>query len=102
MGRLRIDMTPERWQKISHLYNAALARDAKERAALLDRACGGDSTLRSEVESLLAQGSATEAFMAEPALEVAAAGEVSRASIACRRDTHKPAGADRRGEAWRS
>jgi hypothetical protein len=64
-------MTPDRWQKISHLYDFALACDAKEGAALLDRACGSDSTLRGDVESLLAQGNATEAVMAEPALEVA-------------------------------
>ena len=65
-----IEMTPERWHKVSHLYNAALACDAKERTALLNSACAGDPALRREVESLLAQGAPPTAFMDEPALEV--------------------------------
>src|SRR5262245_57119469 len=48
-------MTPERWQQIEGLYHEALARDASERGPFLASACGGDETLRREVESLLAQ-----------------------------------------------
>jgi hypothetical protein len=55
-------MTPERWQQISQLWNAALACDAAERTAFLRDACGDDAELRSEVESLLAQESRVESF----------------------------------------
>jgi serine/threonine protein kinase/tetratricopeptide (TPR) repeat protein len=43
----------ERWEHISRLYHAALARPASERAAFLQEACSGDETLRSEVASML-------------------------------------------------
>jgi eukaryotic-like serine/threonine-protein kinase len=46
-------MSPARWGKIEEIYHAALARDAAARAAYLDSACGSDSELRAEVESLL-------------------------------------------------
>jgi eukaryotic-like serine/threonine-protein kinase len=47
-------MTPERWQQIKALLAAALERAAAERALFLEQACGGDSSLRAEVESLIA------------------------------------------------
>jgi len=47
-------MTSEHWQHIEQLYYAALERDASQRPAYLDQACGGDEALRREVESLLA------------------------------------------------
>jgi hypothetical protein len=37
------------------LYYAALEKEPAQRNVFLDRACGGDEGLRSEVESLLAQ-----------------------------------------------
>src|SRR5262245_9153717 len=46
-------MTPERWQRIDRLYHQALKHETGERLAFLDQACGSDSALRSEVESLL-------------------------------------------------
>ena len=48
-------MTPERWQQVARLYEAALARPAHERAAFLAEACGGDAALCREVQSLLDQ-----------------------------------------------
>src|SRR6202049_720846 len=65
-------MTPERWRRVEQLYHAALACDADDRAAFLAEACAGDETLRLEVESLLAQPASTEAFLAEPAVALAA------------------------------
>ena len=56
-------MTNERWQQISHLYNAALGRDIAERSAFLRDACAGDAELQREVESLLAQESSSEGFL---------------------------------------
>src|SRR5262249_36627880 len=42
------------------------------RAAFLDEACGGDSDLRRDVESLLAQEQSAQSFMEEPAVKAAA------------------------------
>jgi hypothetical protein len=47
-------MTPERWQQIKGVLDQALDLAPSERAALLDRACSTDSSLRKEVEVLLA------------------------------------------------
>src|SRR5262245_33933360 len=47
--------TSDRWQQISQLYHAALARPREDRAPFLSDACAGDEPLRREVESLLAQ-----------------------------------------------
>jgi predicted RNA-binding Zn-ribbon protein involved in translation (DUF1610 family) len=46
-------MTPERWKQIEEVFQAALEREADQRAAFLDKACAGDAELREEVESLL-------------------------------------------------
>ena len=44
----------ERWQQIESLFQEALERDPAERNAWLREACQGDSDLRREVLSLLA------------------------------------------------
>ncbi len=46
-------MTPERWERIKELFEAALERPAAERTEFLARACEGDAPLRAEVERLL-------------------------------------------------
>ncbi len=56
-------MTPERWQQIEHLLQAALERAPAERAALLERECAGDTDLREEVESLLASAQPAQDFL---------------------------------------
>jgi|KBSMisStandDraft_5_1062788.scaffolds.fasta_scaffold2545868_2 serine/threonine-protein kinase len=48
-------MTPERWEQIAHLYQAALEQPSDARAAWLAEACGDDSALRQELESLIAR-----------------------------------------------
>jgi len=48
-------MTPERWARIKTIFGAALEKPEDERATWLESACGGDGTLRAEVERLLAQ-----------------------------------------------
>jgi Tol biopolymer transport system component len=48
-------VTPERLHEIERLFHEARERTPAERDALLARACAHDSTLRREVESLLAQ-----------------------------------------------
>jgi hypothetical protein len=62
-------MTPERWQKIKQLYNAALECEVSHRAAYLKEACAGDDELYREVESLLAQDSRAGEFLEKPAIE---------------------------------
>jgi serine/threonine protein kinase/Tfp pilus assembly protein PilF len=47
-------MEADRWAAIESLYHAALERDPAERSRWLQQACGDDTGLRAEVESLLA------------------------------------------------
>jgi serine/threonine protein kinase/Tol biopolymer transport system component len=48
-------MTPDRWQQVATLYEAAVEQPPANRAAFLTTACRDDAALRSEVESLLQQ-----------------------------------------------
>ncbi|MGZ5481981.1 MAG: protein kinase domain-containing protein [Pyrinomonadaceae bacterium] len=65
-------MTPDRWQQVKEVFNAALQREAPARPQFLDSACGEDRALRAEVESLLASHEETSAFLDAPAYAVAA------------------------------
>jgi serine/threonine protein kinase len=65
-------MTPERWEQIGQLYDAAKELDPAERGAYLDRNCAGDQDLRREVESLFAAEKSVGDFIASPALKDAA------------------------------
>ena len=47
-------MSPERWRQIDDIFKSALEVPAGERAAFIERACGGDEALRAEVMSLVA------------------------------------------------
>ena len=68
-------MTPERWEQIAHLYQAALEQPSDARAAWLAEACGDDSALRHELESLIAREDAAVLF--DQPLDVAAAAVLS-------------------------
>ena len=46
-------MTPERWERIKELFEAALERPPAERAEFLARACEGEAALHAEVKRLL-------------------------------------------------
>src|SRR4051812_1175355 len=46
-------MSPERWQRLQELFNAAMELSPDSRAAFLDHACDGDASLRGEAESLI-------------------------------------------------
>src|SRR5262249_31164477 len=48
-------MADDRWQRVADLYQSAQDRAPEERLAFVRQASGGDSGLRREVESLLAQ-----------------------------------------------
>src|SRR4030095_16271130 len=64
-------MTPERYQRIDQIFQTALELAAESRSAFLDEACGGDTTLRSEVESLLTSDRGGLSFIDAAAFEVA-------------------------------
>jgi eukaryotic-like serine/threonine-protein kinase len=65
------NMTPQRWERIAELYEAALAAKPESRASLIAAATAGDDALRREVESLLAQDDAP-VLIDNPVLEAAA------------------------------
>lgn len=60
------------WRDIEAIYNNALTLKPGERAAFLDAACGDNSDLRDEVESLLTYEQQAKTYMETTALEQAA------------------------------
>ncbi len=61
-------MTPERWQQVKELFQAARDCAVEQRTAFLMAACHGDEELRREVESLLASDEQPGSFLERPAL----------------------------------
>jgi Tol biopolymer transport system component len=51
-------MTPEKWDRIKKVFDAAVGLAPEARAAFLKDACGSDKELRTEVETLLASAQA--------------------------------------------
>ncbi|HEV2903755.1 MAG TPA: serine/threonine-protein kinase [Pyrinomonadaceae bacterium] len=62
-------MTPERWQKVDEVLQAALDLPAAERAALLAETCTGDPELQREALSLITAHDEAGDFLEAPALE---------------------------------
>ena len=62
-----------RWDRVKHLFQAALDRRPDKRSAFLDGACGDDRQLRNEVDSLLLAHEAAGSFAERPAIEGVAA-----------------------------
>jgi serine/threonine protein kinase len=54
---------PEKWERVKGLFQAALERGAAERNAFLAEASAGDSSVRAEVESLLASHENADHFV---------------------------------------
>jgi serine/threonine-protein kinase len=79
-------MTTDRWREIERIYQAAMEREAGERAAFLAEVCDGDNGLRQEVDALLGYQTTAERFLERPALEEAARALVEdrRSSLAGR------------------
>ena len=69
---MRSTMKPEQWQLVRELYHSALEHEGNDRLEFLRKACAGDAELLHEVESLLGYEKPAEAFLAAPAIEVAA------------------------------
>src|SRR5437899_11736398 len=101
-------MTPERWQKVKEIFEAALARPTTERAAFLDQACGGNKSLQEEVESLLHSHQGAERIMETPAIQSAAksfAGDEYRLRVGQRISHYKivgPIGAGGIGQVYQA
>src|SRR5271168_1842099 len=73
-------MTPKRWQRINEILQQTWEHDANNRAAFLDRTCGDDLELRSQVESLLASDENIGEFLASPAMGIAGVQAVAAAA----------------------
>jgi serine/threonine protein kinase len=61
-------MTPERWQQVEDVLQAALDRPPQERAAYLDEACGNDEELKDEAAQLLTAHDEAGDFIEQPAI----------------------------------
>jgi Tol biopolymer transport system component len=66
-------MTPERWHRITDIFHAARLRNGEKREAFLVDACQHDSSLRPEIESLLAGDQAAGSFGKTPLVASVAA-----------------------------
>ena len=65
-------MTPERYQQIDQLADAAMELGVEERATFLDQACAGNEELRRQVEQLLSALEHEDGFLSAPAHEAIA------------------------------
>ena len=59
-------MTPERWEQIRQVFEAALERSSGERPGFVFKACRGDEELRAEVENLLVGQEHARSFLEKP------------------------------------
>src|SRR5262245_8576042 len=59
-------MSPEQWQKIHELFEAALERSVEDRAAFLARACAGDEETQRRVEAMLAADAQNDLLVDRP------------------------------------
>src|SRR6266702_4530858 len=63
-----VPMTPERWQDIEEVLQAALDRPPQQRASFLEEACAGDYELRDEATSLMSAYEEAGDFIEQPAI----------------------------------
>jgi tetratricopeptide (TPR) repeat protein len=60
----------DHWTTVKRIHQSALDRDPSERTAFVDESCGGDETLRREVQSLLSCESDAASFLERPAVDI--------------------------------
>jgi serine/threonine protein kinase/tetratricopeptide (TPR) repeat protein len=65
--RSAMDLTPEQWERIKALFEAALQQPSSKRAAFLARLCP-EPDLRAQVEKLLADHEEAGSFLSDPIL----------------------------------
>jgi len=63
-------VTPERWAQIRQIFEGAIERAPRDRAAYLRVVCARDDEMRREVESLLASHDDASDFLAKPAADL--------------------------------
>jgi Serine/threonine protein kinase len=64
-------MTPDRWQQVDKIFQAAIELGPDERTDFLNETCGTDEELRREVESLISSDSERLSLFDAPAFETA-------------------------------
>jgi serine/threonine protein kinase/Tfp pilus assembly protein PilF len=64
-------LTSERWRQVKEIFQAAVELPAAEREAYLTDICAGDSSLLTEVESLIAAHDEPGSFLDTPAFDLA-------------------------------
>ena len=64
-------MNGERWRQVKELFNAAIAHQPDERAAVLRRMCNSDEDLRKEAERLIAAHENSGDFIEAPVFHAA-------------------------------
>jgi hypothetical protein len=70
-------MTPELYQRIQALMQAALELESDQRASFLNEACGGEAAVRQQVEALIISHAQASSFLESPAVEFAGLFDVS-------------------------
>ena len=65
-------MSDLQWENLKEIFHAAVDLPSGERAAYLDKACEGNQSLRSAVDSLIRSHEGTRHFIDSPAFQVAA------------------------------
>src|SRR5205823_5493489 len=65
-------MPDQQWENLKDIFHAAVALPSNERAAYLERTCGGNNSLRHAVESLIKSHEETGNFVDVPAYQAAA------------------------------
>ncbi len=97
-------MTPDRFELAGRLFNEALQQPAARRGEFLDRSCGGDQTLRVEVEQMIEAHEKAGSFLASPVEVADAVVNPPAASIIGRQISHyrvlSPIGAGGMGEVY--
>ena len=80
----------DHWTTVKRIHQSALDIDPSERAAFVDESCGGDETMRREVQSLLAYATEAESFLERPAVDIAPnpPGESHEATLVGRTVSH--------------
>src|ERR1700681_899932 len=71
-------MTPNRYQRVIEIFQAASDRTAEARQSFLASACAGEDDLRREVEAMLAADAQSGGFLDKPADDLAAAAVAGR------------------------
>jgi serine/threonine protein kinase/formylglycine-generating enzyme required for sulfatase activity len=74
-------VTPETWERIKHLFEAAVAQDPASRQEFLAKECAGDASVQQQVESLLASHERIGDFLQVPAVDPSALTPETKPSV---------------------